>query len=136
MSPPHRATAAHMYFVCYFVLACLLHAGICAVEVEVDTLTGDYTILRTDIVMDVGNSINPAVDIGQVEGAWTQGMGWSTMEELVWGDDAHPWVRPGHLFTRGPGARSQMPLQGYPLLAVVHVTSPSLGGKRVHWRCL
>jgi xanthine dehydrogenase/oxidase len=54
--------------------------------------------------MDVGQSINPALDIGQIEGAYLQGYGWATMEELVWGDDQHPWVRPsGGLFTKGPG---------------------------------
>jgi len=73
-------------------------------EVEVDVLTGDFRVLRTDIMMDIGNSVNPAIDIGQIEGAFVQGMGLYTMEELVWGDSAHPWVRPGQLFTRGPGA--------------------------------
>jgi xanthine dehydrogenase/oxidase len=53
--------------------------------------------------MDVGKSINPAIDIGQIEGAFVQGFGWCTMEELIWGDREHTWVRPGQLFTRGPG---------------------------------
>lgn len=77
--------------------------GVAATEVEIDCLTGDCSVLRVDIVMDVGKSINPALDIGQIEGAFVQGMGWSTTEELVWGDDQHPWARPGQLFTRGPG---------------------------------
>ncbi len=55
-------------------------------------------------MMDVGQSINPALDIGQIEGAYIQGYGWATMEELIWGDAQHPWVRPsGSLFTKGPG---------------------------------
>jgi xanthine dehydrogenase/oxidase len=72
-------------------------------EVEVDTLTGDFTTLNSHILMDVGIPINPVLDIGQIEGAFTQGVGLFTMEELVWGDSAHPWVRPGYLQTRGPG---------------------------------
>lgn len=54
--------------------------------------------------MDVGSSINPAIDIGQIEGAFAQGMGWSTIEELIYADDDHTWVLPrGKLFTAGPG---------------------------------
>jgi len=79
-------------------------SGVAATEVQVDTLTGDHRILRTDIVMDVGKPINPAIDIGQIEGAFVQGAGWLTIEELVWGDKDHPWVRSGRLKTNGPGA--------------------------------
>ena len=49
-----------------------------------DTLTGEWRLLRADILHDVGRSLNPAIDIGQIEGAFIQGMGWLTMEELVW----------------------------------------------------
>eukprot|EP00519_Triparma_laevis_P015336 CAMPEP_0182491596 /NCGR_PEP_ID=MMETSP1321-20130603/960_1 /TAXON_ID=91990 /ORGANISM="Bolidomonas sp., Strain RCC1657" /LENGTH=1393 /DNA_ID=CAMNT_0024693879 /DNA_START=184 /DNA_END=4365 /DNA_ORIENTATION=- len=78
--------------------------GSCFSLVEVDLLTGDHSILRSDVVMDVGSSINPAIDIGQIEGAFVQGVGWSTVEELIWGDEEHKWVRPrGRLFTQGPG---------------------------------
>jgi len=55
-------------------------------EVLIDTLTGEYKTLRTDILQDVGHSINPAIDIGQIEGAFVQGMGWLTTEELVWNE--------------------------------------------------
>ncbi|MCY1127991.1 xanthine dehydrogenase molybdopterin binding subunit [Frigidibacter sp. RF13] len=60
--------------------------GASVTEVVVDTLTGENRILRTDILHDAGNSLNPALDIGQVEGAYVQGAGWLTTEELVWDD--------------------------------------------------
>jgi xanthine dehydrogenase large subunit len=53
-------------------------------EVSMDTLTGEYKVDRVDILHDVGNSLNPAIDIGQIEGGFIQGMGWLTSEELVW----------------------------------------------------
>ncbi|GIL49662.1 hypothetical protein Vafri_5944 [Volvox africanus] len=77
--------------------------GAAVSEVEIDVLTGDMQVLRSDLVMDVGNPLNPAIDIGQVEGGFVQGMGWLVLEELMWGDKQHSWIRPGHLFTKGPG---------------------------------
>ena len=78
--------------------------GVACTEVEVDCLTGDHRVLRTDVVVDLGASMNPAIDVGQIEGAFTQGMGWATTEEIMWGDDEHPWIRPrGRLHTAGPG---------------------------------
>ncbi|MGH6761105.1 MAG: xanthine dehydrogenase molybdopterin binding subunit [Phyllobacterium sp.] len=53
-------------------------------EVSIDTLTGEYQIDRADILHDVGRSLNPALDLGQIEGAFVQGMGWLTTEELWW----------------------------------------------------
>jgi xanthine dehydrogenase large subunit len=64
-------------------------------EVVVDTLTGEWRLLRTDILHDAGQSINPALDIGQVEGGFVQGMGWLTTEELWWNRD-------GRLMTHAP----------------------------------
>lgn len=58
--------------------------GAAVSEVIVDTLTGEWKLLRADILHDAGNSINPAIDIGQVEGGFIQGMGWLTSEELCW----------------------------------------------------
>ncbi len=57
--------------------------GAAVSEVAVDVLTGEYRVLRTDILHDVGRSLNPAIDLGQIEGAYIQGMGWLTTEELV-----------------------------------------------------
>ncbi|WP_263140993.1 xanthine dehydrogenase molybdopterin binding subunit [Pseudomonas sp. RIT-PI-AD] len=71
--------------------------GAACAEVLVDTLTGEYRMLRTDILHDVGASLNPAIDIGQVEGGFIQGMGWLTMEELVWNAK-------GKLMTSGPAS--------------------------------
>jgi len=69
--------------------------GAACSEVIVDTLTGENRVLRTDILHDVGRSINPAIDIGQIEGGFVQGMGWLTTEELVFGPE-------GHLLTHAP----------------------------------
>jgi xanthine dehydrogenase large subunit len=71
--------------------------GAAVSEVLIDTLTGENKLLRTDICQDVGQSINPAIDKGQVEGAFIQGMGWLTTEELVWDDQ-------GRLLTTGPAS--------------------------------
>ena len=72
--------------------------GVTAAEVEIDTLTGDWTCLRADIKMDVGRSINPSIDYGQIEGAFIQGQGLFTTEESLWQRNT------GQLWTRGPGA--------------------------------
>ncbi len=69
--------------------------GAAVSEVLVDTLTGEYKVLRADILHDVGRSLNPAIDIGQIEGAFVQGMGWLTTEELVWNNQ-------GKLLSNGP----------------------------------
>ena len=60
--------------------------GAACSEVVIDTLTGESRVLRVDILHDVGHSINPAIDIGQIEGGFIQGMGWLTTEQLVWND--------------------------------------------------
>ncbi len=70
--------------------------GAAVSEVLVDTLTGEWKLQRADLLHDVGRSLNPAVDIGQVEGAFIQGTGWLTCEELVW----HPTS--GLLLTHAP----------------------------------
>ena len=75
--------------------------GAAVSEVLVDTLTGEWKLLRADLLQDAGTSLNPALDIGQVEGAFIQGMGWLTMEELVWHPaDGSP--KAGTLTTHAP----------------------------------
>jgi xanthine dehydrogenase large subunit len=74
------------YYYCY---------GAAVSEVEIDTRTGEWWLKGADIVHDVGTSINPAIDRGQVEGAYIQGMGWLTMEECI-------WDKKGKLLTHGP----------------------------------
>jgi xanthine dehydrogenase large subunit len=74
------------YYYCY---------GASVSEVEIDTRTGELWIKAVDIVHDAGRSINPALDKGQIEGAYIQGMGWLTMEEII-------WDKKGKLLTHGP----------------------------------
>ncbi|WP_195819912.1 xanthine dehydrogenase molybdopterin binding subunit [Roseobacter sp. MH60115] len=69
--------------------------GAAVTEVVIDTLTGENRILRADILHDVGSSLNPSLDIGQIEGGYVQGAGWLTTEELIWDDK-------GHLRTHAP----------------------------------
>jgi xanthine dehydrogenase large subunit len=69
--------------------------GAALAEVEVDTLTGENRLRQVDILHDAGQSLNPAIDLGQVEGGFVQGMGWLTTEELWWDDQ-------GHLRTHAP----------------------------------
>ena len=83
---PLKLQGRAFYYYCY---------GASVSEVEIDALTGEWRLLRTDIVHDVGRSINPAIDIGQVEGGFIQGMGWLTMEECIWDSQ-------GKLLTHGP----------------------------------
>jgi xanthine dehydrogenase large subunit len=69
--------------------------GAACSEVQIDTLTGEMKVTAVDLLHDVGKSLNPAVDIGQIEGGFVQGMGWLTTEELVWDDQ-------GRLRTHAP----------------------------------
>jgi xanthine dehydrogenase large subunit len=75
--------------------------GAAVSEVLVDTLTGEWKLLRADLLQDAGTSLNPALDIGQVEGAFIQGMGWLTTEELVW-HPADGSAKAGTLSTHAP----------------------------------
>ncbi len=82
------------YYFCY---------GAAVTEVEIDTRTGEWWLQKVDIVHDAGKSINPAIDMGQIEGAYVQGMGWLTMEECIWDMKTKAnGMRSGKLLTHGP----------------------------------
>ena len=82
--------------------------------VVIDTLTGESRVLRTDILQDCGNSLNPAIDLGQIEGAFVQGQGWLTSEELVWDDK-------GRLLTHGPSTYKIPGSRDVPPVFNVHI---------------
>jgi xanthine dehydrogenase large subunit len=92
---PQTMTGRPFYYFAY---------GAAVSEVEVDTLTGEYRVQQVDILHDVGESLNPALDIGQIEGGFVQGMGWLTTEELYWDQD-------GRLRTHAPSTY-KIPLAG------------------------
>ncbi|KAL6462054.1 hypothetical protein MHYP_G00301990 [Metynnis hypsauchen] len=90
----------------------------CCSEVELDCLTGEYRTVRTDLVADIGRSINPSIDIGQIEGAFMQGLGLYTMEELKFSPS-------GVLYTRGPGQYKIPAVCDVPLQFNVYLLSGS-----------
>uniref|UniRef100_A0A7N8XUF6 Aldehyde oxidase 6 n=1 Tax=Mastacembelus armatus TaxID=205130 RepID=A0A7N8XUF6_9TELE len=92
--------------------------GACCSEVELDCLTGDYRTVRTDIVVDIGKSVNPSADIGQIEGAFMQGLGLYTLEELKFSPS-------GLLYTRGPSQYKIPAICDMPLRFNVHLLSDS-----------
>jgi xanthine dehydrogenase large subunit len=91
--------------------------GAACSEVIIDTLTGEHKVLRTDILHDAGRSINPAIDLGQVEGAFIQGMGWLTTEELVF--DAK-----GRLLSHAPSTYKIPTLSDRPKVMNVNLWAP------------
>lgn len=104
--------------------------GVAVSEVEIDCLTGNFDLLRTDILMDIGKTLNPGIDIGQIEGAFIQGYGWSTMEELVRGDERNPWLQRGELHTNGPKGYKIPSFNDVPRdfrIHIVDMTSPPRG---------
>ncbi|GAA6224227.1 aldehyde oxidase [Lates japonicus] len=92
--------------------------GACCCEVELDCLTGDYRTVKTDIVVDIGRSLNPSVDIGQIEGAFMQGLGLYTLEELKFSPS-------GLLYTRGPSQYKIPAVCDMPLRFNVYLLSDS-----------
>ncbi|MDE0060687.1 MAG: xanthine dehydrogenase molybdopterin binding subunit [Defluviicoccus sp.] len=92
--------------------------GACIAEVAIDTLTGENRVLRADMIEDCGASLNPAIDLGQIEGGFVQGMGWVTMEELWW--DAE-----GRLRTHGPSTYKIPGSRDVPPVFNVHILEDS-----------
>jgi xanthine dehydrogenase large subunit len=88
--------------------------GAAVAEVAIDTLTGETRVLRADLVQDCGHSLNPAVDLGQIEGAFAQGLGWLTCEELWWDKD-------GRLRTAGPSTYKIPGSRDVPPVFNVHI---------------
>ncbi|RBR07551.1 hypothetical protein FVER53590_12680 [Fusarium verticillioides] len=100
--------------------------GVAISEVELDTLTGDSTVLRTDLMMDIGRSINPAMDYGQIEGAFVQGQGLFTMEESL-------WMKSGEIFTKGPGTYKIPGFSDIPQVFNVNTLQHDSQGNPINW---
>ena len=92
--------------------------GACIAEVAIDALTGENRVLRADILEDCGTSLNPAIDLGQIEGGFVQGMGWVTMEELWWDGE-------GRLRTHGPSTYKIPGSRDVPPVFNVHILEDS-----------
>jgi xanthine dehydrogenase large subunit len=109
--------------------------GVAAAEVEVDGFTGAYTTRRVDIVHDVGDSLSPMIDIGQIEGGFVQGAGWLTLEDLRWDESDGPGR--GRLLTQAAStyklpSLSEMPeVFNVQLLQQAHEDGAVYGSKAV-----
>ncbi|KAL8465182.1 hypothetical protein ACS0TY_034614 [Phlomoides rotata] len=106
--------------------------GAAFAEVEIDTLVGDFHTRQADVILDLGFSLNPAIDIGQIEGAFVQGLGWAALEELKWGDASHKWVPPGCLYTCGPGAYKIPSINDTPFKFSVSLLKDAPNPKAIH----
>jgi len=101
--------------------------GAAAAEVVIDTLTGEYRVERVDILHDVGKSLNPAIDIGQIEGGFIQGMGWLTTEELWWDDR-------GRLRTHAPSTYKIPAIGDRPtVMNVALIDNPTFRAATPYW---
>ena len=88
--------------------------GACISEVVIDTLTGESKVMSADILQDCGATLNPDIDLGQIEGGFVQGLGWVTSEELVWN-------KKGHLLTHGPSTYKIPGSRDIPTKFKVHI---------------
>jgi xanthine dehydrogenase large subunit len=101
--------------------------GAAVAEVAVDTLTGETQLLRVDILHDVGTSLNPAIDLGQIEGGFLQGVGWLTSEELYWNSV-------GELCTHAPSTYKIPTARDWPAAARVELLQGSPNAEDVIYR--
>lgn len=99
--------------------------GVAVSEVELDTWTGEYKVLRSDILMDLGRPINPGIDKGQVTGAFIQGMGWVTTEKLSYSKD-------GRLLTHSPTTYKIPNVQDTPRVFTVAFIENNENHRNVH----
>ncbi|XP_027077855.1 xanthine dehydrogenase 1-like isoform X1 [Coffea eugenioides] len=106
--------------------------GAAFAEVEIDTLTGDFHTTKADVTLDLGFSLNPAIDVGQIEGAFIQGLGWAALEELKWGDPAHRWIPAGFLYTCGPGNYKIPSVNDVPLKFNISLLKGAPNAKAIH----
>ena len=101
--------------------------GAAVTEAVVDRLTGEYRLLRADILHDCGRSINPAIDLGQIEGGFIQGVGWLTTEELWWDDD-------GHLKTHAPSTYKIPTASDRPIETNINIWRPGQNRENTVYR--
>src|SRR6185436_19651411 len=99
--------------------------GAAVSEVALDTRTGENRLLRVDILHDAGKSLNPAIDLGQVEGGFLQGMGWLTTEELCWNAE-------GHITTHAPSTYKIPTAREWPAEAHVRLLGNSNVEDTIH----
>ena len=99
--------------------------GAAVAEVEIDTLTGDHEVRHVDIVMDVGSSLNPAIDIGQVEGAFAQGYGLFVLEEMIYSPK-------GQTMSTGPGTYKLPGMRDVPIELSVSLLRNAPNKRAVH----
>jgi xanthine dehydrogenase large subunit len=101
--------------------------GAAVSEVIIDSLTGEYRVERVDILHDVGRSLNPAIDIGQIEGGFIQGMGWLTTEEVWWDEE-------GRLRTHAPSTYKIPAIGDRPaILNVALMANPEFRAETPYW---
>ena len=101
--------------------------GAAVAEVAVDTFTGETQLLRVDILHDVGTSLNPAIDLGQIEGGFLQGVGWLTSEELYWNSA-------GELCTHAPSTYKIPTARDWPAAARVEILAAAPNPEDVIFR--